>query len=159
MTIFVYSVVCNSLLIFESYLSFTGRRSSYSTHSWRCIIQKFKCTAISYCATASLNIISVCKVQVQVSHLRNNYGMLLKNEGSQTKLFNTLFSLLFKRNYFDFVYRILYSRYTLWYKYCFSLFHVIKKGGRILKRSLIIQIYRFSSCYKLCDIMLLSRFI
>ena len=32
-----------------------------------------------FSATASLNIVSVYNIQVQTSHIRNNYGKLLKN--------------------------------------------------------------------------------
>ena len=97
-------------------------------------------------ATVSLNIISVCNMQVQTSHLRNKYGMLLKNEGSENYLTHCLschsregISILFTEYC---IAAILCDRNTV---FLFDSYSPNRLGNRILKRTLINQISRFSS--------------
>ena len=76
---FVYSIVCNSLLIFESY-SLLAARSLDLVLFLGDELYKSLNTQQYLSATDLPTNISVCNVQVQVSHLHNNYGMLLNNE-------------------------------------------------------------------------------
>ena len=65
------------------------------------------------CATDLPNNISVCNVQVQASHLQNNYGMLLNNEDLQSYLTYCFSSHSRERT--GFVHNgVVYRFYTLW---------------------------------------------
>ena len=75
----MYSIVCNSLLILESY-SLLAARSLDLVLFLGDELYKSLNTQQYLSATDLPNNISVCNVQVQVSHLHNNYGMLLNNE-------------------------------------------------------------------------------